>query len=111
MRHYLEILEYAIGGIGIAVIVWGVIISIIQLAVLETKRTRGINICKPRELIRLHLGSYLLLGLEILVAADIIRTVITPSIEELIVLGSIVAIRTVLNYFLNKELGAHNCGD
>jgi uncharacterized membrane protein len=102
-------LEYAIGSIGVAVIVWGVATGAIELISLESKRMRGVNICRRRELLRLHLGSYLLLGLEILVAADIIRTVLSPTIEELILLGSIVAIRTVLNYFLSRELGAHDC--
>lgn len=47
---------------------------------------------------------YLLLGLEFMVAADIIETVFKPSLEHLGVLGGIVIIRTVLNYFLNMEL-------
>ena len=109
MIQYLEYLEYGIGGIGVLVIVWGVLTGGVELAALEFKRLRGENICRRRELLRLHLGSYLLLGLEILVAADIIRTIVTPTINELIILGSIVTIRTVLNYFLNKELGAHSC--
>ena len=54
--------------------------------------------------IRYHLGMYLLLGLEFMVAADIIETVFKPSLEQLSILGGIVIIRTVLNYFLDKEL-------
>jgi uncharacterized membrane protein len=109
MLHFFEYLEYVLGGIGVAVIVWGVVSGTVYLGYLETKRLRGQNICRDREHLRIHMGSYLLLGLEILVAADIIRTVITPTFDELITLGSIVAIRTVLNYFLNRELGNHHC--
>jgi uncharacterized membrane protein len=54
--------------------------------------------------IRYQLGIYLLLGLEFLVAADILETVFKPSLEQLGILSGIVVIRTVLNYFLNKEL-------
>jgi uncharacterized membrane protein len=54
--------------------------------------------------IRYDLGIYLLLGLEFLVAADILETVFKPSLEQLGILGGIVIIRTVLNYFLDKEL-------
>ena len=57
-------------------------------------------------------GSYLLLGLEFMIAADIIYTIAKPNTEGLITLGSIVAIRTVISYFLNKEIeGRHNCQD
>lgn len=109
MMHYLRYIAFAVGSLGVAVIIWGVITSVVHLALIERKRLSGANVCRNREFLRLHLGSYLLIGLEILVAADIVRTVISPSIDELIILGSIVAIRTVLNYFLSKELGAHDC--
>jgi len=69
-------------------------------------------VCKKRELVRHHLGSYILLGLEFLVAADIIKTVMDPTLKEVAILGAIVAIRTVLNFFLNKELtDNHNCDE
>lgn len=54
--------------------------------------------------IRCYLGTYLLLGLEIMIVADIIKTVIHQTREELIFLGGIVIIRTILSYFLNKEI-------
>jgi uncharacterized membrane protein len=50
------------------------------------------------------LGYYLLLGLEFLIAADIIDTLMKPATQDLIVLGAIVAIRTVISYSLNSEL-------
>jgi uncharacterized membrane protein len=62
--------------------------------------------------LRHHLGSYLLLGLELLVAADIIHTILEPDLKSLAVLGAIVGIRTLLSFFLNKELhDSHNCSD
>lgn len=54
--------------------------------------------------IRCFLGAYLLLGLEIMIVADIIKTVLHQTSEELIFLGGIVIIRTILSYFLNKEI-------
>ena len=53
------------------------------------------------------LGYYLLLGLEFLIAADIINTLVRPTPQDLLVLGAIVAIRTVISYSLNTEL-AHD---
>jgi uncharacterized membrane protein len=50
-------------------------------------------------------GSAILLGLEVLVAADLIRTVaISPSLENVTVLAIIVLIRTVLSFSLETEI-------
>jgi uncharacterized membrane protein len=106
--HILHSLTLGIGIIGVAVIVWGVLASLKELIVLECHRQKGIDTCRKREMIRHHLGSYLLLGLEFLIAADIVNTIVKPSLNEIIILGAIVAIRTVLNYSLNKELSTHN---
>ena len=43
--------------------------------------------------------------LEFLIAADIIHTIVKPTLEELAILGSIVIIRTIISYFLGKEMG------
>ena len=54
--------------------------------------------------IRLHLGQYLALGLEFQLGADILGTAVSPTIEEVGLLAAIATIRTLLNYFLSKEL-------
>ncbi len=54
--------------------------------------------------IRLSLGRFLTLGLEFQLASDILRTAIAPSFEELGQLAAIATIRTVLNYFLSREI-------
>ena len=54
---------------------------------------------------RQQLGRAILLGLELLVAADIIRTVaVTPTLESVVVLGVIVLVRTFLSFSLEVEL-------
>ncbi len=53
--------------------------------------------------IRLRLGRGLSFALEFLVGADILRTIIAPSLTEIAVLGATVAIRVVLNFFLERE--------
>ncbi len=50
------------------------------------------------------LGRFLALGLEFLLAADILRIAVAPSFEEIGKLAAIAAIRTLLNYFLRKEI-------
>lgn len=54
--------------------------------------------------IRLVLGRWLALALEFLVAADILRTSVAPSWDDIGKLASIVLLRTALNYFLEREI-------
>jgi uncharacterized membrane protein len=52
----------------------------------------------------LRLGMWLLLGLEFELAADIVRSVISPTWIDIGQLGAVAVIRTFLNYFLEKDL-------
>ncbi len=54
--------------------------------------------------LRVKFGSTLTLSLELLLAADILRTAVAPTWEDIGKLAAIAAIRTVLNYFLEREL-------
>ncbi len=54
--------------------------------------------------VRLGLGQALSLALEFLLAADIVETMISPSLQQVTILGAVATIRTALNYFLAKEL-------
>jgi len=54
--------------------------------------------------IRIKLWHYLVLSLEFLVAKDILESIVDPNLNGLLMLGLIVVIRTVLSYFLNKEI-------
>jgi len=53
--------------------------------------------------IRLELTGKIVFGLEFLIAADILATIVSPSQEDLIMLAVVVVIRTVLGYFLERE--------
>ncbi len=56
--------------------------------------------------LRQELRASLLLGLEFLIAADVIRTVLQPTLQEVGILGGIVAIRTVVSHFLQREMAS-----
>ncbi len=106
----INAISLGIGCIGVAVIVWGALVTAVALCAAEAKKFSGRDCCAKRSHIRQHLGFYLLMGLEYMIGADIIRTLIRPTLQELAVLGSMVAIRTVTSYFLNKEMN-QNSGD
>lgn len=57
-----------------------------------------------KEAIRLQLGRWLSLALEFELAADILRTAVTPTWTDVGLLASIVVLRTVLNFFLQMEI-------
>lgn len=100
----IELISDYIGYIGIIVIGWGVILSIFKLFYFEFLRFKGNTVLNKVKVLRQELGLYLLLGLEILIAADVISTITEPTFSELGKLGGIVAIRTAINYFLEKEI-------
>ncbi len=55
---------------------------------------------------RVDLSRYILAGLEIFIVSDIIRTVVLPTLEGLAVLGALVAIRSAISFFLEREVRA-----
>jgi uncharacterized membrane protein len=82
----------------------GVMISIYRLACVELASFRKINVEHDRRILRHHLGYYILLGLEFIVVADVLQTIIHPGLDEIFMLGVVVLIRTVIGVTLNWEL-------
>jgi uncharacterized membrane protein len=111
LKSVFEYLYIVIGSIGVAIIVWGVILTVYRLLILVFSRFKHKSIYRERESVRHQFASYLLLALEFLIAADIIATVIHPTFEEIAILGSIVVIRTMISYFLEKEVANFNKND
>jgi uncharacterized membrane protein len=102
--NILEYISLSIGIVGIFIVLWGVIVGLVEFIRAQLAHLGRHRKLLPLEKIRIDLGRYLLLGLEFLIAADIIRTIVKPTLEEVAVLLAIVAIRTVISYFLNKEI-------
>lgn len=92
--------------IGAAIIVWGALLGAVGFIRSEFARLRGKADIAANETVRVRFGSYLLLGLEFLIAADIIETVVRPTLTDVAILGGIVIIRTVISFFLNRDIAA-----
>jgi len=97
-------LSVIIATIALAVIIWGVFFCLAKWLYGEIFNRTATDSASRREDARRSLGSYILLGLEILIVADIIGTVIDPTMEEITILGAIVVIRTIISVFLDKEI-------
>lgn len=102
-------LEELITQVGTAIDVAGVLVivvgALIVTAVFIYKMSRGSELAAAYRLYRQGLGRAILLGLEFLVAGDIIRTVaISPTFRSVGVLAAIVLVRTFLSFSLEVEL-------
>ncbi|WP_405828770.1 MULTISPECIES: DUF1622 domain-containing protein [unclassified Streptomyces] len=65
---------------------------------------RGRSLIGEFNKIRLSLGRFLVLGLEFQLAGDVLRTAVAPGFTEIGQLAAIAAIRTLLNFFLTREI-------
>ncbi len=61
--------------------------------------------------VRIHLGSHILLGLELLIISDLMHSIASRTLEDLAIVGIIVAIRVVLAFFLEREIRHLKCRD
>jgi uncharacterized membrane protein len=96
----ITIVGEVIDVLGVIAIVVGVLYALADAAI---RRLRRVGPVYSR--FRRVLGRGILIGLELLVAADIIRTVaVTPTIESVSVLALIVVIRTFLSWSLEVEI-------
>jgi uncharacterized membrane protein len=99
-----------ITAIGVGIEVFGVLVILVGiiLASLNFIRASQTDFTSRFRQYKIRLGQSLLLGLEILVAADIVRTVaLEPNFTNLGVLGLLVLIRTFLSWTLELEVTGH----
>ncbi|MEL6387176.1 MAG: DUF1622 domain-containing protein [Pseudomonadota bacterium] len=100
----LEVIAAFIDLIGVAIILFGFLVALWKLF---SSLSHGIGF--RRELMGLDiarntLGLYILTGLEFMIASDIVHTVITREISDLIFVGLLVLIRTAISFFLGREI-------
>jgi uncharacterized membrane protein len=88
---------------GALVIVIEVVRTIIQYLLLCVRRE-----CAEVRLLRIRLGQAMVMGIEFQVAADVLKTALAPTWNDILLLAALIALRTVLNYLLERELQALN---
>lgn len=101
LRAFIQLLIFLANAAG------GVVVGVATLRglatyLLDLVRQRGGEV--PKEAIRLSLGRSLALALEFQVGADVLGTALDPTLNDILVLAAIVILRTVLNFFLGREL-------
>lgn len=101
LEDFIQLLIILADFAGALVIAVAVARALVTFVVTQIRTGKGGT---PSEPIRLTLGRSLALALEFLLGADILKTILDPSRDDLIILGAIAALRTLLNYFLDREL-------
>jgi uncharacterized membrane protein len=98
----VEAISKSIDAAGVAIIVIGLVIATVRFI---AHQRGGGDPARTFRVYRQRVGKAILLGLEFLVAADIIRTVaVEPTFQGVGVLAVIVAVRTFLSFTLDVEL-------
>jgi len=94
-----------------AIFVEGAAVLVVVLAAVESVwRSLVIFVGRPaaedaaKGALRLHLARWLAIALELALAADILRTAVAPSWEDIGKLAAIAVLRTLLNFFLQREI-------
>lgn len=100
LAHYIDVIAKIVEVIGVLIMFFGLFFAFYR----GIRLTGGFNHDTYVE-IRQTVGKSILLGLEVLIAADIMATVVTePTLRSVLVLGFIVLIRTFLSLSLQVEL-------
>ncbi len=104
VEEVLELIGVGFDILGVVIICVGTALALVRSGALAI-RSHNNNESSPYRRLKIDIGLALLLGLEVLVAADIIKTVaIEPNLDSLSVLGLLVIIRTFLSWTLVLEI-------
>ena len=102
-RQIMEVVGTSVDGVGVFIVAAGMLVATVRLVSRLRDRARGTG--NYYSFYRQDVGRAILLGLEFLIAGDIIRTVVVaPTLQNVIVLGMIVLIRTFLSLSLQLEI-------
>lgn len=100
MTLIIDVSSLIFSYLGAAIILYGGSLAVFNTLKLEIRKTGDIDYHD----IRRDFTHKIIFGLDFLIASDILKTIVAPTEEEIIILGAIVGIRTVLEYFLSKEV-------
>jgi uncharacterized membrane protein len=108
MEHRFDQIAQAVAltmeGAAVLLIGWGALRAFARVMRLSKAELENAQVPERGRSVFIELARYVLLGLEFTLAADVVRTAIAPSWTDIGKLASIAAIRTFLNYFLERDV-------
>jgi uncharacterized membrane protein len=106
-QDVIQLVSTGFEAAGVGALLIGSLIALLAFAraLLRARREPGLRLRPAYRDLRRGLARAILLGLELLLAADVIRSVaLDPTVQTVIVLGLIVLIRTFLSWTLDVEI-------
>ena len=100
----LEWLAVAIDLTGAMIMVWAFVAAVLGLVRGSIRADDAPSRIRNMQVVRCGLGVKLVFALELMIISDLFVTIISRSIDDLILVGGLVVIRTVISFFLNKEI-------
>jgi len=100
----LELIASVIDLIGIGIVMLGFLRGVLAFLSKEVGRFRAGSRAHCMHDVRIDLGTYILLGIEFMIASDIINTVVQRRLGDLAFVFALVVIRTMISFFLGKEI-------
>ncbi len=100
MVEFLGIFSLILDYIGAVIILYGGALAVIRTIQREIGRSSEPDYSD----IQGDFTQKIVFGLDFLIAGDVLNTIIAPTLESILLLGAIVGIRTIMVYFLTKEI-------
>jgi len=98
-----EWVAQAVDIVGALIMIWGFVVAVygFMRALLQKGEPERI---RSLQRVRCSLGLKLVFALELMIISDLLHTIVSRSMEDLIMVGALVLIRTAISFFLNKEI-------
>jgi uncharacterized membrane protein len=85
------------------IMVLGFVVATFSYFRITFRKNNGTHIMQM-QLVRCGLGVKLVFALELLIISDLLHSLVSRSLDDMAIVGALVLIRTVISYFLNKEI-------
>ena len=103
LAHALEWVSDGLDILAIVIMLIGTARFVVGFAAAELARDR-VERVRGLDFIRMQLGRYILAALELLIVSDIIHTALSLAFKDLLFLGLLVLIRSLISFFLDREI-------
>ena len=105
LAQYVSPVSFFFDAFGIFLIILGGLFAVVEWVQVQWVHAKSREKRKYQtQDLRVHFAQKMVLGLEFFLAGDIIRLIATPTTDVLIRVGAIIVIRTILAYFLSREI-------
>ncbi len=104
INQLLEWFAVVVDLTGALIMIWAFVAAVFGLVMGSFRAADASSRIHNMQVVRCGLGVKLVFALELMIISDLLVTIVSRSIDDLILVGGLVVIRTVIGYFLSKEI-------